>query len=224
MAALGRRTLCDEGSLHVEHVDVDLVLRLCVGDLRAERLQHRLRPALGRVLEERDRPLHRLPADQIDHQARLLRGQAHEAAARTGLHHAAPGALRGAAPGAAPGAARGAPAPGAAAPSTLPLRSPDWPWKVRVGANSPSLWPTAFSVMNTGMNFRPLCTANVKPSMSGVIVERRDHVFTTRFSPDSIIARTFFMRWPSTKGPFLIDRATAPPISSSAAAGSSGRC
>src|SRR5207253_5913315 len=101
------------------------------------------------------------------------------AAARTRLHHAAPGALRGAAPGAAPGAARGAPAPGAAAPSTLPLRSPEWPWKVRVGANSPSLWPTAFSVMNTWMNFRPLCTAKVKPTMSGVMVERRDQVFTT---------------------------------------------
>ena len=61
--------------------------------------------------------------------------------------------------------------------------------------------------MKTGMNLRPLCTANVKPTISGVIVERRDHVFTTRFSPESIIVRTFFMRCASMKGPFLTDRA-----------------
>src|SRR5438874_1733323 len=191
------------GALHVGHVYVDLVPRLGVGDRPAERLEHRLRPALGRVLEERDRPLHRLPADQVDHQARLLGGQADEAAARARLHHAgAPGVLRGAgaAPGAVRGAAPGAPGGAPAAPSTLPLRSPEWPWKVRVGANSPSLWPTAFSVMNTGMNFRPLCTAKVKPTMSGVTVERRDQVFTTFFSPASSIARTFFMRCASMNG------------------------
>jgi hypothetical protein len=33
-----------------------------------------------------------------------------------------------------------------------------------------------FSVMNTALNFLPLCTANVRPIMSGVIVERRDQV------------------------------------------------
>ena len=61
------------------------------------------------------------------------------------------------------------------------LRSPEWPWNVRVGENSPSLWPTMFSVTNTGMNFRPLCTANVRPTMSGMIVERRDQVLMTFF-------------------------------------------
>src|SRR5919197_1343307 len=61
--------------------------------------------------------------------------------------------------------------------------------------------------MNTGMNFRPLCTAKVKPTMSGVMVERRDQVFTTFFSPDSSIARTFFARCVSTNGPFLTERA-----------------
>ena len=35
------------------------------------------------------------------------------------------------------------------------------PLNVRVGANSPSLWPTMFSVTYTGMNFFPLCTAKV---------------------------------------------------------------
>ena len=35
------------------------------------------------------------------------------------------------------------------------------PLKVRVAANSPSLWPTMFSVTYTGTNFFPLCTAIV---------------------------------------------------------------
>ena len=52
--------------------------------------------------------------------------------------------------------------------------SPVWPWNVRVGANSPSLWPTMFSVTNTGRNFLPLWTAKVSPTISGVIVERRE--------------------------------------------------
>ena len=37
-------------------------------------------------------------------------------------------------------------APAAGAPAGLAaLRSPEWPLNVRVGANSPSLWPTMFS-------------------------------------------------------------------------------
>ena len=38
-----------------------------------------------------------------------------------------------------------------------------------------------FSVANTGTNLRPLCTANVSPSMSGMMVERRDQVLSTFF-------------------------------------------
>src|SRR5207249_1257748 len=213
--ALRRRSFVDEGALHVELVDVDALGALRVRDRGAERLGDEPCPPLGRILEEAECPLDRLASDQVDDEPRLLRGDPHEAALRARLHHAAPGALRGAA------GAAGA----AAAPSTLPFRSPECPWNVRVGANSPSLCPTAFSVMNTGMNFRPLCTAKVKPTMSGVIVDRRDHVFTTRFSPDSSIARTFFMRCASTNGPFLTDRATpASATSLSAAAGSSGPC
>ena len=52
----------------------------------------------------------------------------------------------------------------------------------RVGENSPSLWPTMFSVTYTGMNFLPLCTASVWPMNSGRMVERRDQVRTTFFS------------------------------------------
>jgi hypothetical protein len=42
------------------------------------------------------------------------------------------------------------------------------------------------------MNLFPLCTANVCPTKSGVIVLARDHVFITRFSLRSVMARTFF--------------------------------
>ena len=57
-----------------------------------------------------------------------------------------------------------------------------WPLKNRVGANSPSLWPTMFSVMYTGMNFFPLCTAIVWPTISGTTVDRRDQVLMTFLS------------------------------------------
>ena len=47
---------------------------------------------------------------------------------------------------------------------------------VRVSENSPSRWPTMFSVTNTGLKILPLCTANVSPTKSGVIIDRRDQV------------------------------------------------
>src|SRR6266496_388615 len=59
------------------------------------------------------------------------------------------------------------------------------------------------SVMNTGTCLRPSCTAIVCPSMSGMIVERRDHVLMTVFLPDSLSASTFLSRWSSTNGPFF---------------------
>src|SRR5690606_24341414 len=66
---------------------------------------------------------------------------------------------------------------------------PPWPLKTRVGANSPSLWPTMFSVMYTGMNLFPLCTASVCPMNSGEIVDARAQVLMTRFSPRAFIDR-----------------------------------
>src|SRR5690606_25712257 len=78
-----------------------------------------------------------------------------------------------------------------------------WPLKVRVGANSPNLCPTIASVMNTGTCLRPSCTAMVWPSMSGMIVDRRDQVLMTVFLPDSLSASTFLSRWSSTNGPFF---------------------
>jgi len=45
---------------------------------------------------------------------------------------------------------------------------------MRVGAIHRVLCPTMFSVTNTGRNLRPLWTAKVSPTMSGMMVERRD--------------------------------------------------
>src|SRR5438046_3942866 len=84
-----------------------------------------------------------------------------------------------------------------------PRSWPAWNRKVRVGLNSPSLWPTIDSVMYTGTCLRPSCTATVWPTMSGMIVERRDQVLMTRRSPAAFWASTFFRRWSSTNGPFL---------------------
>src|SRR6266481_5794514 len=45
--------------------------------------------------------------------------------------------------------------------------------------------------------------------MSGTIVERRDQVFTTFFSLRVFSASTLSRKWPSTKGPFFVERAIA---------------
>src|SRR5271170_2386084 len=81
------------------------------------------------------------------------------------------------------------------------------PLNVRVKLNSPSLWPTMFSVTYTGINFLPLCTAMVCPTISGMTVERRDHVRSTFFSLRAFIPSTFSCRWASTNGPFFVERA-----------------
>src|ERR1700683_4785235 len=86
------------------------------------------------------------------------------------------------------------------------------PLNVRVGANSPSLCPTICSVMYTGMNFLPLCTAIVCPTSSGRIVERRDHVFMTFFSFLVFSPSTFKRRWSSINGPFFSARGTPSPF------------
>src|SRR5450759_529856 len=81
------------------------------------------------------------------------------------------------------------------------------PLNCRVKLNSPSLCPTMFSVTYTGMNFLPLCTAIVCPTISGIIVERRDHVRSTFFSLRAFMASTFVARYASTNGPFFVERA-----------------
>src|SRR5512139_168071 len=96
--------------------------------------------------------------------------------------------------------------------------SPECPLKVRVGANSPSLSPTMFSDTSTGMCCLPLCTAIVRPTMSGRIIERRDQVLIGRRSFFSAATATFFCRCRSTNGPFLTERGTGGSSAGSVAA------
>ncbi len=77
----------------------------------------------------------------------------------------------------------------------------------RVGENSPSLWPTMFSVMKTELKVFPLCTKNVWPTKSGVTIERRDQVLIAFFAPAAFILSIFSRRCDSTKGPFFNDLA-----------------
>src|SRR5258708_28661640 len=83
----------------------------------------------------------------------------------------------------------------------------EWPLKLRVKLNSPSLCPTMFSVTYTGINFLPLCTAMVWPTISGTTVERRDHVRKTFFSLREFMPSTRAIRKPSTHAPFFVERA-----------------
>ena len=62
-----------------------------------------------------------------------------------------------------------------------------------------------FSVTYTGMNFFPLCTAIVWPTISGTTVDRRDQVLMTFFSLARFIASTFSSSGVSTNGPFFSD-------------------
>src|SRR5215468_5341789 len=90
--------------------------------------------------------------------------------------------------GAGAAAAGAAPPPAGAAPAAFSSAAfTAWPLNWRVGANSPSLCPI----------------------ISGTIVDRRDHVFTTFFSFREFSPSTFSRRCPSTNGPFLSERAIA---------------
>src|SRR5262245_57375861 len=80
---------------------------------------------------------------------------------------------------------------------------------MRVAANSPSLWPTIWSVTYTGTCCLPLCTAIVRPMKSGRIVERRDQVLIGFLSLMAEALSTLPIRWWSTKGPFFSERAIA---------------
>ena len=81
----------------------------------------------------------------------------------------------------------------------------EWPRKVRVGANSPSLWPTIDSETNTGTCLRPSWTAIVCPTISGNTVEVRDQVLTICFWFCSFICVIRLIRRSSTNGPFFVD-------------------
>src|SRR6185295_18449507 len=86
------------------------------------------------------------------------------------------------------------------------LSLPAWPRNIRVGANSPSLWPTIDSEMNTGTCLRPSWTAIVWPTISGKIVDIRDQVLIICLLPPSFICWIRAIRRSSTNGPFLVER------------------
>ena len=87
--------------------------------------------------------------------------------------------------------------------SARPL--PEWARNVRVGANSPSLWPTIDSEMKTGTCLRPSWTAIVWPTISGNTVEVRDQVLIICFWFCSFICEIRRIRRSSTNGPFFVD-------------------
>ena len=72
------------------------------------------------------------------------------------------------------------------------LRSPECILNKRVGENSPNLCPTMFSETYTGTNVLPLCTANVNPTISGLIMDDLDHVLIGRLSLVITACFTFF--------------------------------
>src|SRR5882672_5745581 len=176
--AVGHR-LDDPEVVEIPH----LVVVLRVGDGGA---QHLLDQAAGRlrgVLQRGQRLPHRLAPDVIQDEAGLGGGHPDVARGRLGAH------------------AQDFPVGEAAAFSAWPCAL-----KVRVSANSPSRWPTMFSVTYTGMNFLPLCTASVWPTNSGAIVDRRDHVLRTFFWRERLSSSIRPYSFSSMKGPFLVER------------------
>src|SRR5262249_55243297 len=176
--------------------------------------------------ERRERAIDVLAANEAEHEPGFLGRRPHVAGRGVRLDHDAPPPAgfappAGAAVPPAP-AGTGAPgppgtpgAPAAPAAASAAARSATrvvCPLKIRVGANSPSLCPTMFSVTYTGMNLRPLWTASVWPTISGTTVDRRDQVLMTFFSAPRFITSTFSRRWVSTKGPFLTERPIDPRV------------
>src|SRR3989344_7921889 len=53
----------------------------------------------------------------------------------------------------------------------------------------------------------PLCISMVKPTISGTIVDRLDHVFIDTFFPSSTTLFTLAINFSSTNGPFFDDLA-----------------
>ena len=105
---LHRRPLVREAGLHVEPVDVaaEAFLLLRVGHGRAQHLRDVARHALAGELQQRERLVHVTAADEVEHEARLLRGRPDVLRGRFALDHDAPppAGFGAAAAGAAPAA------------------------------------------------------------------------------------------------------------------------
>src|SRR5712691_8464212 len=187
--ALDRRAL-----VHVRRRDDEVVADQTVVRLRVRdgRMQHLLDFARGGTLgegEDRPRLGYRAAADVLRDEPRLARRDAHPL--RLGAHFLL---LRS--------------RDGRHYFFTSAFRSPEWPRNVRVGANSPSLWPTICSVTNTGTCLRPSWTAIVCPTISGKIVDARDQVRIIRFSFAAFMASIRLSSRSWTYGPFFDDLLT----------------
>src|SRR4029079_11624462 len=199
---LERRARADRRGEHVQLVPVEAVVGLRIRDGGVEHPLHVARRVARHEGEDRHRLGNAAAANLLGDELRLARRSAHVAglgANGSAFFHGSHQARL-----------------------TSVLRSPEWPRKVRVGANSPSLCPTIASVTKTGTCLRPSWTAIVWPSMAGTIMERLDHVLMTFLVPLSFWTSTFLMRWPSTKGPFLRERGMVPVLRSALLAGLAG--
>src|SRR5437660_3686455 len=158
--ALLARPLVDVNLRDDQLVGVEVSLfALGVRNSGTHELLQVLRARFLREAEDLQSFLDLLAAHQVDHEADLLRGHLQILESCRCFHRINPYF----------------PAGFADFSTFLPL----WPLNVRVIENSPSLWPTMFSEMYTGTNLRPLWTAMVWPTMSGMTVERRDQVLMT---------------------------------------------
>src|SRR5690606_19071642 len=186
---LHRDRLADRGLGDDERVDVEIVVVLGVGDRAGEHLTSIDSHRLLREGEDVQSLFSLLAADQAGNEVQLLRRPTDRGADRERLvlTYAAGSLLL--------------------AHQRLPLLSAACPGKLRVGANSPSLWPTMSSLTDTGMNFCPLYTLNVRPTNCGRIVLRRDQVLIGARPPLSCASSAFFSRDSSTNGPFQTERA-----------------
>ena len=136
---LGGRAVVGVDGGHHQSRRVQAVVVLRVGGGARDDLGHRLAGRLRRPAQNVQRVGHRLAAYQVDHPARLARRHPHEPRYGDRRRIFSSRAHR-----------------------RLAFRSSLMcPLKVRVGANSPSLWPTIDSVTNTGTCLRPSWTANV---------------------------------------------------------------
>ena len=123
-----------------EIIDVQRVIVLGVGDGAFQSLLHLDRTALARKFEIGERPVDFLAANELGEKIELLRRDANHARDALGLvvlQRARELFL-------------------AHDQDLFAFLSDAWPWNVRVGENSPNLWPIMSSVTLTGMCLCPL--------------------------------------------------------------------
>src|SRR5580704_5658449 len=134
--ALHHHVLADPRLGDDQIVDVEIVVVLGIGDRRFERLPDLGRDPLSREFEVGERGRDLLAADELGEKIELLRADAQHADGRFGL---------------VVGKAPRVGFLGHVGYALFAFLSAEWPWNVRVGANSPNLWPIISSDTSTGM-------------------------------------------------------------------------